>query len=132
MTSYKEFEEKINEFMEATGIRSFCREFCKGWCCRSCSTINKCNSICMNGKIPIDCAMYICGELASLLGLENYKSLADKVIYKRPEAIRWKPKRIKIGEDEEALLRHIESLDWNVIINKIFSLRCIMHKVRRD
>jgi len=86
----------------------------------------------MNGKIPIDCAMYICGELASLLGLENYKSLADKVIYKRPEAIRWKPKRIKIGEDEEALLRHIESLDWNVIINKIFSLRCIMHKVRRD
>jgi len=130
MTNYKEFKDKINAFMEETGIRSFCKEFCKGWCCRSCSTIiNKCNRVCMDGKIPIDCAMYICKELASLLGLENYKSLADKVIYKRSETIRWKPKRIKIGKDEEALLRLIESLDWNVILNKIFSLRCIMHKI---
>ena len=132
MTSYKEFEKKINEFMEKTGIREFCREYCKGGCCSSVVFHGRCSKSCMNGKIPINCAMYICTHLANLLNIKTYADLAKKIIFKQPEETLWKPKKIKIGKDEEALLKIIDSLDWQAIMYKVWDLEAIANYIKRN
>ena len=128
MTSFEQFEKEVNKFMENTGIRSFCKKHCKGACC--CSVKDKCGQSCMNGKVPITCSLFICRELAKLLRLEEYRDLADEIIFTQPELYRWKPIKIKIGKDEEKLLKLIKKLDKNEIRSRLLCLKSIIANLK--
>ena len=127
MTSFKEFEKEINRFMENTGIRDFCRKYCKGKCC--CNVRKECGRSCENGKMPVTCSLFICYELADLLGLKKYHNLAEKIIWKQPEENRWKPKKIKIEKEEEDLLKLLKRLNKGKVGMKLASLKQIIYLI---
>ena len=128
MTSFREFKREINRFMKTTGIRDFCREYCKGKCC--CEVKKKCGESCKTGKMPITCSLFICEDLANLLGLKKYHILAEKIIWKQPVENRWKPIKIKIEKEEEDLLKLLKRLNKDRVNTKLASLRQIAYLIK--
>jgi len=114
--------------MENTGIRDFCREYCKGNCC--CTVRKECGESCKSGKLPITCSLFICPAMAGVLGLGKYYDLSEKIICKQAENERWKPKRIKIGEDELKLLKLLERLNWDKVSVRLAYLKDIIEWVK--
>lgn len=125
MTSFREFKKEINKFMVDSGIRDFCRDYCKGKCC--CEVRKECGESCKTGKVPITCSLYVCYSLAHLLGLEKYYDLAERIINKQPEEDQWKPRRIKIGKEEEELLKLLKCLNRDKIDKKLEHLKQIIY-----
>ena len=125
--TYKEFRNKVERFMKKTEIRDFCREYCKGKCC--CNVKKKCGRSCEKGKMPITCSLFICEDLANLLGLKKYYILAEKIIWKQPEENRWKPIKIKIEKEEEDLLKLLKRLNKDRVNTKLVSLRQIAYLI---
>jgi len=128
MTSFREFKREINRFMKTTGIRDFCREYCKGKCC--CNVRKNCGESCKTGKMPITCSLFICEDLANLLGLKKYHILAEKIIWKQPVENRWKPIKIKIEKEEEDLLKLLKRINKDRVNTKLASLRQIAYLIK--
>jgi len=74
--TYDEALEKVNNFMQKSGIRDFCRNECRGACCRTFVDNKLCgvkdSSTC---NPPLTCAIALCRELSDLL--HSYGLLAD-------------------------------------------------------
>ena len=122
MTSFEEFEKEINRFMESTGIRNFCRKYCKGKCCYNARKV--CGRSCEKGKVPITCSLFVCEALAGVLRLKKYKYLSETIILKQHD--RWKDKKIKIGEDEEKLLDYLNRIDWRKVSVRLAYLKDVI------
>jgi len=124
MASYNEFEKQIDAFMEDSGIRDFCRNYCKGRCCYG--VRNTCGEVCKKGKMPATCSLFICEQLAGLLRLERYERLSGNIIFNQRLEDRWRVKRIEIGDDEEKLLKLIKRLNLDKIRLRIAYLKSFL------
>ena len=63
---YNESLEKIEAWLQETGIRQFCRTECRGVCCLNYCKSNRCQ------RPPLSCATFICSNLRkSLFGFHN-------------------------------------------------------------
>ncbi len=81
--NYLRVLEKVNNFMNKSGIRDFCRKECFGDCCGSGKRIQKCNSK-IRCEDKLSCSIFVCRQntqelgsiLLPILGL-RYEKLVD-------------------------------------------------------
>ena len=63
--TYEQALQKVEKFMIDSGIRSFCKNICKGECCRKCyERGNSCNK---NGERRLACSAFVCLQLRNLI-----------------------------------------------------------------
>ena len=60
--NYSEVLKVIENMMDRTGIREFCRTVCKGNCCKPCDVRS-----CFNGERKLACSAFICTELRYII-----------------------------------------------------------------
>jgi len=65
--NYGEALAAVNRFMEESGIRKYCREVCKGYCCGGCwNSEGACHrNEGINMRLP--CSMYVCSPLQAAI-----------------------------------------------------------------
>ena len=80
MISYKRAMEIVEKFMEETGIRDFCTNYCRGWCCNEAGDENGCyegkNSCAKIGR-KLECSMFICNQLRDVINGASAKRDKD-------------------------------------------------------
>lgn len=73
---YDEALAAIEDFMEASGIRKYCSEVCKGGCCSQCSLPRK-GIGCPLPKRNILCSAFLCSDVLSQVPLNIREILAS-------------------------------------------------------
>ena len=69
--NYEETLNKVECFMDKSGIREFCSDVCQGYCCGNCYlSENACHK---NEGRRLSCSVFICGNLSDLLFNSEYK-----------------------------------------------------------
>jgi len=72
--SYDETLEKVEEFIESSGVRKVCEEICKGRCCTECP--KKVKEKCLTSKIRnLSCSTYICRNVIEKITIPDYKNM---------------------------------------------------------
>ena len=65
MKTYKETLDRVEMFMNDSGIRDFCSKICRGMCCMNCyESENACHK---NEGRRLACSLFICDSLKYIL-----------------------------------------------------------------
>ena len=81
--SYDVALEKVETWVEKSGIREICVDICKGKCCTKKSEETKCTACLNSNEKNIMCSLFICSPLKQVLKLtENHRYiLGDNLRY---------------------------------------------------
>ena len=138
--NYEEALNKVEYFMNKSGIREFCSETCQGWCCGSCHlSENACHK---NEGRRISCSIFLCMELRDLLFnpaemneyLEMEKMINHELHKPLPGSIYFTPHTKEVRDKfliEDQFLNILDKIDLMGIKNKLRSLKNIHIKLSR-
>lgn len=76
--NYQEAMERVEQFMEASGVRDFCTNYCKGDCCSA----QTCKKPCYEtNRRRLMCSIFLCEHLFELLFQGTYYSKNRPIKY---------------------------------------------------
>ena len=126
--NYAETLKIVEKFMEKTGIRHFCTDYCGGQCCNPCYENNKDKNCRIFGR-RLECSMFICDALKTVLLNESncnkyrhsLRVIENEFVRQNDDGSMYFIQRKKETMERFRLKRSsIEFYEDNKIVNEVF------------
>jgi len=133
---YEEALNKVEYFMNKSGIRDFCTDTCQGFCCGSCYTSK--NACYRNEGRRLSCSVFLCQNLKDLLfnsvEMTSYLEMDETINYELAKLmpghinIYYKPHTKEVRDKfyiEDRSLDILDKIDTVKIKNKLKAIKNI-------